>query len=227
MTPFSSVSIAAFQQVNVNWEFKFYHYIIRTTAAIITTVFFNSYNSLRRVLTLSWWRSQSYRNLSIDLLCKLMDWFLYDRDLRHISVLRDLYYDQLWQMRIEMLMNCQKTESIWLVMHYLENLTDPKKSLRCIFGGVFTTVPNICTTRELFRENNTRCKIFKVCLTILRHASEFRDLYFSLSDCDSYHHSYCFWNCIVFNRAKESNQIRNFKHKYPIILTHSSREWKL
>ena len=34
-------------------------------------------------LTLSWTRFLSYRNLSIDLLCKSMDWFLYDRNLRH------------------------------------------------------------------------------------------------------------------------------------------------
>ena len=34
-------------------------------------------------VTLSWRRSLSYRNQSTDLLCKSMDWFLYDRDLRH------------------------------------------------------------------------------------------------------------------------------------------------
>ena len=34
-------------------------------------------------LTLSWRRSLSYRNQTIDLLCKSMDWFLYDSDLRH------------------------------------------------------------------------------------------------------------------------------------------------
>ena len=28
----------------------------------------------------------SYRNQSIDLLCKSMDWFLYDNDLRHERV---------------------------------------------------------------------------------------------------------------------------------------------
>ena len=28
----------------------------------------------------------SFRNQSIDLLCKLTDWFLYDRDLRHERV---------------------------------------------------------------------------------------------------------------------------------------------
>ena len=34
----------------------------------------------------SWWRSLPYRNQSIDFLCKLIDWFLYDKDLRHERV---------------------------------------------------------------------------------------------------------------------------------------------
>ena len=37
-------------------------------------------------LTLWWRRSLSYRNKSIDLLSKSMDWFLYDRDLHHERV---------------------------------------------------------------------------------------------------------------------------------------------
>ena len=37
-------------------------------------------------LILSWWRSLSYRSQSIDLLCKSMKWFLYDRDLHHEKV---------------------------------------------------------------------------------------------------------------------------------------------
>ena len=37
-------------------------------------------------LSLSWRRSLSYRNQSIDLLCKSMDWFLYNRDLHHERV---------------------------------------------------------------------------------------------------------------------------------------------
>ena len=36
--------------------------------------------------TLSWRRSLSYRNQSIDLHRKSMDWFLYDRELRHERV---------------------------------------------------------------------------------------------------------------------------------------------
>ena len=35
------------------------------------------------LLTLSWRRSPSYRNQSFDLHWKLIDWFLYDRDLHH------------------------------------------------------------------------------------------------------------------------------------------------
>ena len=42
---------------------------------------------------LSWRRSLSYRNQSIDLHCELMDWFLYDRDLRHEKVkLENLFF---------------------------------------------------------------------------------------------------------------------------------------
>ena len=34
-------------------------------------------------LTLSWGKFLSYGNQSIDMLCKSVNWFLYDRDLRH------------------------------------------------------------------------------------------------------------------------------------------------
>ena len=37
-------------------------------------------------LTLSWRMSMSYRNQSIDLQSKSMDWFLYDNGLRHERV---------------------------------------------------------------------------------------------------------------------------------------------
>ena len=41
---------------------------------------------LKPMLTLSWWRPLSYRNQSIDLQSKSMDWFLYDNGLRHERV---------------------------------------------------------------------------------------------------------------------------------------------
>ena len=40
--------------------------------------------------TLSWRKPLSYRNQSIDLLCKSMDWFLYDNGLRHERVNVDI-----------------------------------------------------------------------------------------------------------------------------------------
>ena len=47
--------------------------------------FFESFLS-PTISTLSWRRSILYRNQSIDLLCKLTDWFLYDRDYHHERV---------------------------------------------------------------------------------------------------------------------------------------------
>ena len=44
------------------------------------------YSWIRKHLTFSWRSYLSYRNQSIDLLCKSTDWFLYDRDLRHERV---------------------------------------------------------------------------------------------------------------------------------------------
>ena len=38
--------------------------------------------SMKIILTLSWRMSLSHRNKTIDLFCKSMDWFLYDRGLR-------------------------------------------------------------------------------------------------------------------------------------------------
>ena len=45
-------------------------------------------------LTLSWRRPISYRNQSIDLLRKSMDWFLYDIGLRHERV-KKIIYDKM------------------------------------------------------------------------------------------------------------------------------------
>ena len=43
-------------------------------------------NIKRSQLTLSWRKSLSYRNQSTDLQSKSMDWFLYDTDLRHVTI---------------------------------------------------------------------------------------------------------------------------------------------
>ena len=44
------------------------------------------HSSYLAILTLSWRRPLSYRNQSIDLQSKSMDWFLYDNGLRHERV---------------------------------------------------------------------------------------------------------------------------------------------
>ena len=43
-------------------------------------------SSIWKCLTLSWRRPLSYRNQTVDLLCKSMDWFLYDNGLHHERV---------------------------------------------------------------------------------------------------------------------------------------------
>ena len=48
---------------------------------------------IRDTLTLSWRRSLLYKNQSIDLPFKSMDWFIYDRDLRHERVKNVLLFD--------------------------------------------------------------------------------------------------------------------------------------
>ena len=46
-------------------------------------------------LSLSWRRPLSYRNQSINLLRKSMDWFLYDNGLRYEKVNWEKYFTQL------------------------------------------------------------------------------------------------------------------------------------
>ena len=49
-------------------------------------IYLYEYIQVTKHLTLLWLRSLSYRNQSSDLLCKSMNWFLYDRYLHHDSV---------------------------------------------------------------------------------------------------------------------------------------------
>ena len=46
----------------------------------------NTIHTSDKALIISWRRSLSYRNQFTDLLCKSMDWFLYDRDLHRERV---------------------------------------------------------------------------------------------------------------------------------------------
>ena len=61
-------------------------------------IMYERFNQFRSsCLTLSQQSSLSYRNKYIDLLCKLMDLFLYDRDLRYESVqLKNNFFGQIF-----------------------------------------------------------------------------------------------------------------------------------
>ena len=56
------------------------------TTEILTDAKLALLENILNLLTLSWQRPLSYRNQSIDLLWKSMDWFLYDNGLRHERV---------------------------------------------------------------------------------------------------------------------------------------------
>ena len=61
---------------------KLPHQEIRWFLGILRSAFWSIYN-LQLSLTLSWRRALSYKNQSIDFVCKSVDCFLYERDLRH------------------------------------------------------------------------------------------------------------------------------------------------
>ena len=87
--------ITALKSISCYW---FHSLPIENTRKLVAFWFFQGYRKrpvasyglvrLHQIntLTLLWWRSLSYRNQFINLLCKSMDWFLYDRDLRHKRV---------------------------------------------------------------------------------------------------------------------------------------------
>ena len=71
-------------------------------------IFLNNPNIHHACLALSWRRSLSYRNQSIDLLCKSIDWFLYHRDLRHERV-KILFCSRLsWNYHIQRFLGFDK-----------------------------------------------------------------------------------------------------------------------
>ena len=51
---------------------------------------------IKKILTLIWRGSQSYRSQFIDLQSKSMDWFLYNRDIRHERV-KKIFWGQVYE----------------------------------------------------------------------------------------------------------------------------------
>ena len=97
-------------------------------------------SSIWKCLTLSWRRPLSYRNQSIDLLCKSVDWFLYDNGLRHervkklgltkwsISVMNQLKYQQV--------MTCYCTIAIYSLQNINKHFSEMKNKHQ---NSLFTT----------------------------------------------------------------------------------------
>ena len=98
----------------------------------------------RNNLTLSWWRPLSYRNQSIDLQSKSVDWFLYDNGLRHerLKMARKKLKDKRVGSRVLNGIECKKREretESWgelgrgrVVMNDLRRLRENKRdNIRC------------------------------------------------------------------------------------------------
>ena len=82
-------------------------------------------------LALSWRRSLSYRNQSIDVLCKSIDWFLYHRDLRHERVKAKITpLEQLLKFREPLAVgtSTKKIRNVLEIYCLYTLLNDPKKS---------------------------------------------------------------------------------------------------
>ena len=71
-----------------------------------------AWESATELLILSWQRSLSYRNQSINLLWKSMDWFLYDKDLRHERV-KKINWSPLWLTYVKAHLQRQLIRSAW------------------------------------------------------------------------------------------------------------------
>ena len=91
----------------------------------------------RKELTLSWRRSLTCRNKSIDLLCKWMGWFLYDRGLRHERVKR--YFQPRPLLAVLTIANLLQVAS-WIRIYAEPQLRIFRIKMRCSDKS-YTTAP--------------------------------------------------------------------------------------
>ena len=78
-------------------------------------------------LAFSWRRSQSYRDWSIDLQSKSMDWFLYDWDLRHDRVKEKLLSRKRfllkWKKALKTSLKLKNTFLDWIWLQFNKTIT--------------------------------------------------------------------------------------------------------
>ena len=97
-------------------------------------VFWGTVKNVLFTLTLSWRRPLLYRNQSIDLLYKSIDWFLYDNGLRHERVI----------MNIKKGLRCLRCECFeWF---YLQNLDVPDDGTKKITSDAMLCCPGCMIT---------------------------------------------------------------------------------
>ena len=107
------------------------------------------------ILTLLWWRPLSYRNQSIDLLCKSMDWSLYN--MITASVIKELKIQE----RFVIIWKCYK-----LVKHFRKkgNVVSGKMVqtlLACRIFTVFNNAQNVSIGGEFMNHEQTFTPISK------------------------------------------------------------------
>ena len=132
-------------------ELNFCHHKLGLNPSLKFSVIFHQISS-GFLLTLSWRRPISYRNQSADLLCKSMDWFLYDDGLQHEGVnqiisealnsadvikgsskscwLATLFFKFFTNLKISLREMCPNTElflvRIFLCLNWIQQNTDQK-----------------------------------------------------------------------------------------------------
>ena len=118
--------------------------LLLTDASISKVFLLRQCAKFKYLLTLSWQRPLSYRNQSIDLLCKSMDWFLYDNGLRHERVngaTSEIDTQNILHFENVTALSFQSTIVFWrsiqfLIQHVVSNFFLTKKFIWNIFGQV-------------------------------------------------------------------------------------------
>ena len=111
------------QQPSVSFQSTYFvpmFFFISTLFSILN----NIWAEFWKLLTCSWRRSLSYRNQFIDFPSKSMDWFLYDRDLRHEKgmIRIAMVWSGLIYLEVDKLSNFQKhsdTTIVWLISSFV------------------------------------------------------------------------------------------------------------
>ena len=99
------------------------------TAPVVASIWSPKLVQMAEFVTFSWRRSLSYRNQFMDLLCKSIGWFLYDRGLRHekfnhLILLASFY--SLWKH--------EKTQSFSDILKGYSSRAAEWNGLRCNYG---------------------------------------------------------------------------------------------